>query len=530
MALLLLCTQAPLRAENLVLQDVRHATQGGITRVAVQLNGKAEIRRDRLTKPERYFFDFQNTGTTRKGMQTITVGDSLVRQIRVAEARPGVARVVLDLFDKAEVTTSELSNPYRLIIEVKAPGTKTPAEPSAPDVIAAAPATKSTRSAKPFNPPTSRLGTALKAPTLSDPPTLIGLSQFRTALPQPPKIFLPSGTKLRQPARPFPPPPSRPRVASATTPVLPTPPPMVFLALWRKPVPPAPKVTFPPFRSTAPATVNAKATQPPAPTVSTPPPSPAQSAQGARRGNTGANSMTRALGLKIRRVVLDPGHGGHDQGSSGPTGLLEKELVLDVALRLGELVSANLGSEVVYTRNDDHFVPLETRTKIANESKADLFVSIHANSSVIRSVSGVETYYLSFTTSKEALDVAARENATSERSVFELRDLLQKIALQEKVEESRDFAARVNASLFRVWGQTPSTRNRGVKKAPFVVLIGASMPSILTEIGFLSNPRDEKELKKPETRQKIAEALYKGIAQYADSLSHFASIRRGEDE
>jgi N-acetylmuramoyl-L-alanine amidase len=205
-------------------------------------------------------------------------------------------------------------------------------------------------------------------------------------------------------------------------------------------------------------------------------------------------------------------------------------LVLDVALRLGELISTNLGSEIVYTRDDDHFVPLEARTKIANDSKADLFISIHANSSVLRTVSGVETYYLSFSTSKEALDVAARENATSERSVFELRDLLQKIALQEKIDESRDFAARVNASLFRVWGQSSTARNRGVKKAPFVVLIGASMPSILTEIGFLSNPRDEKELRKPETRQKIAEALYKGVAQYADSLSHFTVARHGQDE
>ena len=525
MALLLLCTQAPLLAENLVLQDVRHWTQGGITRVAVQLTGKAEIRRDRLSKPERYFFDFQNTATGKKGMQTIAVGDSLVRQIRVAEAKPGVSRVVLDLVGQADVSTSELSNPYRLVIEIKSPGAKSPAEPAAPEVISAAPAPKSGKSTKAFPPPAPRARAVAKAPILSDPPTLVLLTQFRTTLPPPPPVLFASTRKLRQASKPFPPPPARPRPVVTNAANLPTPPSMVFLALWRKPAPPAPKVIFPPFRATAGTTVAAKSTPPPA----APPTAPAQSAQGARRGTTGANSMTRALGLKIRRVVLDPGHGGHDQGSSGPTGLLEKELVLDVALRLGELITANLGSEVVYTRNDDHFVPLETRTKMANESKADLFVSIHANSSVVRSVSGVETYYLSFTTSKEALDVAARENATSERSVFELRDLLQKIALQEKVEESRDFAARVNASLFRVWGQTPATRNRGVKKAPFVVLIGASMPSILTEIGFLSNPRDEKELKKSETRQKIAEALYKGIAQYADSLSHFASVRRGDE-
>jgi N-acetylmuramoyl-L-alanine amidase len=128
---------------------------------------------------------------------------------------------------------------------------------------------------------------------------------------------------------------------------------------------------------------------------------------------------------------------------------------------------------------------------------------------------------LSFTNSKEALEVAARENATSERSVFELKDLLQKIALQDKVNESREFATKVNGALYRVWGQAGATRNRGVKKAPFIVLIGASMPSVLAEIGFLSNPKDELEMKKPETRRKIAEALYKGIAQYAETLSHF---------
>lgn len=482
---LLLCVSAPLQAENSVLQEVRHWTTNGITRVAIQLSADTEVRRDRLPNPERYFFDFQRTVPAQKGMQTIAVGDSLVRQIRIAEAKPGVARVVLDLVDKADVTTSELANPYRLIIEVKRPGYVAPvtpvATPAGPMISAAPPPSKPAKSVRPFVPPPSRPVFAM------------------ALLPLPPTISLPS--KTRKPA-----------------------------------LPAAPKVTFPSFRAAAPAKTStpkpvetAKVTPPPPPVeqpASVLPP-PAKPAQSLRRGPNASNSMTRALGLKIRRVVLDPGHGGHDQGSSGPTGLLEKDIVLDVALRLGELISTNLGSEIVYTRSDDHFVPLEARTRIANDSKADLFVSIHANSSVIRTVSGVETYYLSFTTSKEALDVAARENATSERSVFELRDLLQKIALQEKIDESRDFAARVNSSLFRVWGQSPATRNRGVKKAPFVVLIGASMPSILTEIGFISNPRDEKELRKPETRQRIAEALFKGIEQYAESLSHFAVARRG---
>lgn len=493
-----MCLSGSLQAENLVLQDVRHWTQNGITRIAVQLSGQAEVRRDRLSKPERYFFDFQQTQPNKKGMQTIAVGDSLVRQIRIAEAKPGVARVVLDLIDQAEVTTSELSNPYRLMIEVKKPGSS------------AAP------------PP--------EHPVVSTSPFTLQAAPVRAVVPQPTQSVAQRPATSRY--RPFPPPPTRPFAdVSLLLPLAPN------LTPYRKAALPAPPiVSFPrQYRGTSLAkTVHASVGIPtapgPTPAPVARPPQSQQPAQAARRGSTGTNSMTRALGLKIRRVVLDPGHGGHDQGSSGPTGLLEKELVLDVALRLGELISANLGSEIVYTRSDDHFVPLETRTKIANDSKADLFVSIHANSSVIRSVTGVETYYLSFTTSKEALDVAARENATSERSVFELRDLLQKIALQEKVEESRDFATRVNGALYRVWGPAGATRNRGVKKAPFVVLIGASMPSILTEIGFISNPHDEKELRKAETRQKIAEALYKGIAQYADSLSHFAVASRGKED
>jgi N-acetylmuramoyl-L-alanine amidase len=232
--------------------------------------------------------------------------------------------------------------------------------------------------------------------------------------------------------------------------------------------------------------------------------------------------MTRVLGLKIGRIVLDAGHGGHDTGTYGPAGLLEKDLVLDVTKRLGALIESRMGSEVVYTRSDDTFIPLETRTQIANQHKADLFLSIHANSSPARNSSGVETYYLNFATSQSAMEVAARENASSQKTVYELKDLLQKIALQDKVEESREFAARIQQHLYTASVRANGrTKNRGVKKAPFVVLIGASMPSVLAEIGFVSNPKDEVLLKRAETRQKIAEGLYKGLSQYAGSLSQF---------
>jgi N-acetylmuramoyl-L-alanine amidase len=236
------------------------------------------------------------------------------------------------------------------------------------------------------------------------------------------------------------------------------------------------------------------------------------------------------LGLKLGRVVIDPGHGGHDVGTEGVTGLYEKDLVLDVAQRLGALIQRRLGSEVIYTRSDDTFIPLQERTAIANQHKADLFLSIHANSSPESTASGVESYYLNFTTNKSALDVAARENAGSDKSIYDLKDLVQQIALKDKVEESREFAAKVQTSMMVLASRTNSrAKDRGVRKAPFVVLIGAQMPSVLVEIGFLSNSKDERMMKKPEYRQKIAESLFKGVSEYANGLSHFQVAERKPD-
>jgi len=248
---------------------------------------------------------------------------------------------------------------------------------------------------------------------------------------------------------------------------------------------------------------------------------PAGAPQPARRDQTGRRSLVRALGLKLARVVLDPGHGGHDTGTIGRGGLTEKELVLDVALRLGKLIEERLGAEVVYTRTDDTFVPLEERTVLANEREADLFLSIHANSGA-RSAAGPETYYLNFSGSPGALEVAARENASSEKTIHELQDLLKKIALTNKLEESREFAARIQSSLVVMAARNNrEAKDRGVRQAPFVVLIGVSMPSVLAEIGFVTHPREEKLLKRAVYRQRVAEALFRGLSNYAASLSHF---------
>jgi N-acetylmuramoyl-L-alanine amidase len=306
---------------------------------------------------------------------------------------------------------------------------------------------------------------------------------------------------------------------------------------------PAPPVAPPPI--TKPLRVDASPAPAPPPSLPEPPDgvldnkkpvraaaptSPAETGQAAHRTADGRSSLTRALGLKVTRVVIDPGHGGHDQGTVGPKGYTEKELVLDVAQRLGKLIEESMGSEVIYTRSDDTFIPLQGRTALANERKADLFISVHANSSPAVAIRGVETYYLNFTTARDALDTASRENASSEKSVFELRELIQQITLHEKIDESKEFANRVQASM-QTFERTysPTSKNRGIKKAPFVVLIGANMPSILTEIGFLSNAKEEALLRKPEHRQKLAEALYRGVSKYAQSLSHF-QVARNDDE
>ena len=235
----------------------------------------------------------------------------------------------------------------------------------------------------------------------------------------------------------------------------------------------------------------------------------------------GQSTLTRALGLKIGRIVIDAGHGGHDTGTIGPTGLMEKDLCLDVALRLGKIIQQRLpGADIVYTRSDDTFIPLEERTNLANQAKADLFISIHANSSQDHAARGVETYYLNLKGSAEAMEVAARENASSEQGVHDLEDLVKKIARNEKIDESKEFAEDIQDSLAkRMQKASKTVKDRGVRKAPFVVLIGADMPSILTEISFLSNPADEKLLKQPEYRQRVAEGLYQGVASYLQSMN-----------
>ena len=413
--------------QHYAVTAVRTWTLAEATRVAIEVSGPFEYKYDRLHNPERVYFDIKGATPAIEGRRIWNkeVTDKLVQRIRVAETNPGVTRVVLDVSGMVDVAPSQLSNPNRLMIELREAVTPPPVtESAAPRVT-------------------------VDIPKISEP----------ALAPEP---------------------------MAAEQPVKPT-----------------------PVKAEAPVKTEVLV-------------SAAELAKAARPTAGGASSLTRALGLKLNRIVLDAGHGGHDQGTAGPKGLLEKELVLDVTLRLGKLIEQGIGAEVIYTRSDDTFVPLEGRTSIANEKKADLFLSIHANASSAARVTGVECYYLNFTESKEAMELAGRENATAQQSIFDLETLTHKIALHEKLDESREFASRVQSSLFAFSARSfPGQKNRGVRKAPFVVLIGASMPSVLVEIGFVSNPREEQLLKKADYRQKLAESLYKGVSKYAESLSHF---------
>ncbi len=473
---------------------IRHWSTPDYTRVAIDLEGDVKFSSQRIAHPARIFFDLRNTklASTLVG-KSFDVDDGFLQKVRVAQFAPGRTRVVLEVDNLSDYDAFLLPNPYRLIIDIHGKNGRTKhreADDSSlaeSEMIAPVPLNSEAD-------PNSSEKAAAATNDLTGPAA--GKSGLNDA----------EGSDSTEP------PPSNTSGAGKPQ-----------TAVVKKVVD---------------ADVDENSGVPEAEVAK-------RNLSGLRHGSnsrtiasgksasvsdfgvreakptaSGDRSLIRALGLKIGKIVIDPGHGGHDTGTIGPNGLEEKDLVLDVGRRLGKLLETRLGAEVVYTRKDDTFIPLETRTAIANQARADLFVSIHANSSHDPGARGVETYYLNFTSSPEALEVAARENAVSEKSIYELQDLVKKIALKEKIEESREFAGDVEASLHSgLAAKSPAIRDRGVKKAPFIVLIGANMPSILAEVSFVSNPTDEHRLATGEYRERVAESLYRGIAKYVNGLS-----------
>jgi N-acetylmuramoyl-L-alanine amidase len=414
------------------------------------------------------------------------VGDGLLEQVRIGQNRDDVVRVVLDFKDVKDHTIFYLENPTRLVVDVR--GT---AAPPATVIAGRAPATvvATNASPEPFDLPSDRPASPAPTPT---PRAAAGPRSAKSASPLPvrqveglevPRLLPPPipDPVIRPSAAPFEGPARRTAAAASPSP-------------W-------------PAATPAPREARVARADP-----DTPPVAP-------QVNRAGSYSLARQLGLGARKIVIDAGHGGHDPGTLGRGGLQEKDLVLDVALRLQRLVREELGAEVVMTRSTDVFVPLEERTAVANAQGADLFLSIHANSSRNPGVRGIETYFLNFAQDPHAEAVAARENAISPATLKDLQNLVKAIALNSKIDESRDFASSVQEALVQtIRPIAPDVSDRGVRTAPFYVLIGANMPSILAEIAFVSNPQEERMLRTPEHRDRIARSLLEGVRAYLDSL------------
>jgi N-acetylmuramoyl-L-alanine amidase len=475
------------------LTSIRHWSTPDYVRVAIDLEQEVTYQAGRVPRPDRIFFDLYGTKLASDLVgKSFDVETGFLHRIRVAQFKANMARVVLDVDDVAEYSAFLLPNPYRLIIDIHG---KLPAK-----------ATQAT-----VKPELKASGEQTRQADLDDPAAQddVTVKQVKTAA---------TANEALQRAE------EAKGARGKTTEIAKAEPPKTVAEENTTDTPDTNKATKPTtgptYQAVAPQQSSRTKKKPAPVTAATAEKLPASTTKTASPTANGDRSLIRALGLKIGKIVVDAGHGGHDTGTIGPNGLQEKDLVLDVALKLGKLLEKRLGAEVVYTRDDDTFIPLETRTAVANKEQADLFISIHANSSSDASARGVETYYLNFTSSRDALEVASRENAVSEKSIHELQDLVKKIALKEKIGESREFAADVQKSLYTgLNAKNPGLRNRGVKKAPFIVLIGANMPSILAEISFVSNPADERKLKTNEYRQRIADSLYKGVAQYINGLS-----------
>ena len=515
---------SPLRPGRLPrVTGIRHWSTPDYTRVAIDLESDVRFSSQRIATPSRIFFDLRDTKLASPLVgKSFDVDDGFLKKIRVAQFAPGRTRVVLEVDNLADYNAFLLPHPYRLIIDIHGKDirgkNRAAKSHEADESVLAEADVMSAPKAGPANDSDRTVPNVSAQPAVLDPvdasyhaevdvnnPSADGTFAAKTTSPAIVKKIVNADdddataavkrglphSKAAVHKKPVLNDPGRDRDAASSN---------------------ATEVSENDLADSRPAGESRKL-------------SPSRRATGlsvreATPTAAGDRSLIRALGLKIGKIVIDPGHGGHDTGTIGPNGLEEKDLVLEVGRRLGKLLETRLGAEVVYTRKDDTFIPLETRTAIANQARADLFVSIHANSSHDAAARGVETYYLNFTSSPEALEVAARENAVSEQSIYQLQDLVKKIALKEKIEESREFAWDVQQSLHSGLAvKSPAIRDRGVKKAPFIVLIGANMPSILAEISFVSNPTDEHRLATSEYRQRIAESLYRGIAKYVNGLS-----------
>ncbi len=483
------------------IRGVQREVLAEVVRITVELDREVPFYQERIEGPARLFFDLKATRTV-PGLvdATFRYNSDIVRHIRLGRHPNNTTRIVLDLENVSRYSVFTLYNPYRIVIDaeraernvtalaaraVKGVGTRIAPIPPRADIAprpasaSTAPRAVSMRVAKsrPITPRALAAHVALPAPNAA----------LASVAPNVARVASTSAAGTAMADKPNPP-------AARVVPIAPS-------------APIAPNVPSSVTVDTeTPDTVSAEK-----PAISRKPVAPATN-------SSGKFSVARQLGLGVSRIVIDAGHGGHDPGASA-NGVSEAELVLDIALRLETLLLEQEGMDVVMTRRTNEYISLDERTEIANRESADLFLSIHANASANATARGVETYFLNFALNSQAEAVAARENAASGKTMNSLPSIIKAIALNNKLNESRDFAGSIQRALVR--GMRPGNktlRDLGVKQAPFMVLIGASMPSVLAEISFVTNRQEARLLKSPAYRQRIAESLFAGVLRYQESL------------
>ena len=499
------------------IKGIRRVVLPDAVRITIELDSEVPFHDERIPDPARVFVDLPGTRPAPNLVdQTLRFeGDAdIVRQVRVGRHPNNTTRVVLDAAGVTSYSVYPLYSPYRLVIDcVRVPATAAAAGMT-DKVLARVPPSATTQASRSNEEAAAAIARPAPVPVRQRAETTPAVLPSRTMTnPWLRKLpgMTPRATTLLAVVR------QSADTATATAPGsvrqgsggVTAGEQIVEIA----PLPPTPAGTTGSARPSADSTA----------AVARQGADAAMAAAPAHNANGGL-SIARQLGLGVSRIVIDPGHGGHDPGAKGK-GVSEAELVLDVALRLEKLLQKVPGVEVILTRRTDEFIQLPERTAIANREGADLFLSIHANASTNGQAHGIETYFLNFANNQSAAAVAARENAASTQAMGGLPDFVKAIALNNKLDESRDFALHVQRAMVeRQKTANKLLKDLGVKQAPFVVLIGANMPSVLAEMGFVTNVQEAKLLKANAYRQKIAESLFDAIRKYQTSLKNVATV------
>ncbi|MEW6266386.1 MAG: N-acetylmuramoyl-L-alanine amidase [Thermodesulfobacteriota bacterium] len=462
--------------QKALVTGLRHWQNPNYSRVAVDLDREVGFK-DHILRPDpehnqplRLYLDLKDARIAPSLKDELIIADGLVKRARLAQYDPETVRVVLDIQHIKNYRIFSIANPFRILIDVTgqdeepaSPGQPAPPDPKAeprpgPEKPAEA---KSDPAPEPKTDPKSKPRVEVKSEAKSEKKD--AKDPKHEVKPEPKEVKPETKIKPGGPTRPEPTPPLE-DLRSA--------------ALKRKQIPRGPAQTDP----------------------------------------TTQTSLARQLGLGVRKIVLDAGHGGKDHGATGVTGLREKDLTLALAQLLAAKLREQLGLTVVLTRDKDVFLPLEERTALANTHGADLFISLHANAHPSAKVNGIETYFLNITTDKEAMRVAERENASTSKNMSDLQKILRDLMLNSKIAESANLGAKVHRALIVRLGRKYKIHDLGVKQAPFYVLIGANMPSLLVEVGFISNQAEESRLRNKQYLDLFADGLLDGIKAYLASI------------